>query len=996
MSVNYATHHKSGREVAILNQSVSTYKDKKTLVWLNPSTIDSSISWNRFDVGCVSLEHYTKLQELNIHVDVLICLKKEETEWIRKNVKKVKIIFASSEILETLTESFFQQNKVSNLLGLKELHLLYSFLESEWDGSAEDACVLVSLVLRYLETFPLPETKRNTYSLKVSNTLQTPKPLWFITQYYMPKEKSRKVELLKCLANNVKNPFIDKIVLLNEQTVQFEKNPKITEKVIGKRLHYSDVFQYIYNEVPKDVIVVFANADIYLDETVRNLWSVSMEHKFFALLRYENGEIYGPRPDSQDTWVISSTSVKSRSNNYKDIDFSFGVMGCDNAITMEALKMKYLVVNPALTIRTHHLHDSNIRNYVKDDMVEKDKILYIEATALHDMEAVISFKQEAFKKFDFDSFDRLILCSNDNKAKTFCSMISKGENPRYKYSQSSNSYKPKSTDIQRLDNVFQTNTGLVYGYDKIYVGKSDTGKEAWANCQLSTLTPTVGSDIIYSAYIPDEYVKNVETYMLYYLSKILLMRCVIKEDGEFWCLNEPSFIDVMKQFRWNKKVMPLLSRNENELIFSKKAYVWPVNDEKEVSREQIMALRSFIRAYPPENNTTITVFVDETFVNKKFVSSLEKIYENVNCISTGTSIQNKIAYLQHSNLTILSSSASLINAYGWLWCMKPNTVVYDIQNEMAMNGEILHLANACELKYHFTTVPRNGLTEALTNRILDEIQNLNKSEEVVGEMIPTILVPKKCDGFFNHAGDSFREMVDIWAERGYVKKVESDCKNIWMNRVGDTLLYDRPNYDWIKNAPAEEQVWKNALFGNPKPLGGKGKAWSFWPRRPRLVEAMLNKSFEKTRGLVFYGKIENAVQRNNRTKYDWSSCCEKFFLGSENEPPIFSEQKYLDNLSKAKYGLCLAGYGKKCHREVECMALGTVPVCAPEVDMDSYVNPPVEGIHYLRVQNPEDAKLKLSVISDLVWKDMSEHCKKWYLENCSAEGMWNLTKKLTL
>jgi len=62
--------------------------------------------------------------------------------------------------------------------------------------------------------------------------------------------------------------------------------------------------------------------------------------------------------------------------------------------------------------------------------------------------------------------------------------------------------------------------------------------------------------------------------------------------------------------------------------------------------------------------------------------------------------------------------------------------------------------------------------------------------------------------------------------------------------------------------------------------------------------------------------------------------------------------------------------------------------------MESYANSPVEGIHYIRVQNPEDAINKLAEISDEKWLTMSEACKKWYLENCSAEGMWNLTKKL--
>ena len=118
-------------------------------------------------------------------------------------------------------------------------------------------------------------------------------------------------------------------------------------------------------------------------------------------------------------------------------------------------------------------------------------------------------------------------------------------------------------------------------------------------------------------------------------------------------------------------------------------------------------------------------------------------------------------------------------------------------------------------------------------------------------------------------------------------------------------------------------------------------------------------------------------------------------MANESEEPRFSEQEYLNKLGEAHFGLCLAGYGKKCHREVECMALGTVPVVSVEVDMESYANPPVEGLHYVRVQNPEDLQKKLAEIDDDVWWRMSQACKQWYKENCSADGMWSLTKKLT-
>jgi len=62
--------------------------------------------------------------------------------------------------------------------------------------------------------------------------------------------------------------------------------------------------------------------------------------------------------------------------------------------------------------------------------------------------------------------------------------------------------------------------------------------------------------------------------------------------------------------------------------------------------------------------------------------------------------------------------------------------------------------------------------------------------------------------------------------------------------------------------------------------------------------------------------------------------------------------------------------------------------------MDSYANPPQEGVHYIRVVNPEDLAHKLALINETQWLRMSEACKAWYKENCSVDGMWQLTKKL--
>ena len=155
------------------------------------------------------------------------------------------------------------------------------------------------------------------------------------------------------------------------------------------------------------------------------------------------------------------------------------------------------------------------------------------------------------------------------------------------------------------------------------------------------------------------------------------------------------------------------------------------------------------------------------------------------------------------------------------------------------------------------------------------------------------------------------------------------------------------------------------------------------------------KAQERPRRVVFYGKSENAVQLRNRTKASWSSACSEFVhLESATAKYPYTHEEYLERLRGSQFGLCLAGYGKKCHREIECMAMGCVPVVAPEVDMDSYAVPPVEGVHYLRVTDPDDLRKKTEAMDEATWEAMSAAAFQWWKENASAEGMWELTKRL--
>lgn len=992
----YATHHKTGKEIRILNHTTTTWRDNKTLVWLDAS-VASSVPWNRFEVGCVGFKNYEALSEKSIYVDLIVCIDDNDVQWIKNGgYKKTKLIFASKKVLDQVGISFFEEYNITNILCFEELHAIYTFLENIWDGSIEDACILTALVLRFGYTFPIKNKSitRNTYGLTVESQLRSPQEIYFISQYYIPTSNKRSKEINYCLQQNINNPYIDHIILLNEKdySSSIMKSSKIQQVVMNKRLFYDDVIRYINDSIPKDSIVVFANADIYLDSSIRLIWSTKVDEKFFALLRYDDNndntdwEIFGPRPDSQDTWIISSNSVKKRKDQWKydDLHFSFGMSGCDNAITVEMLRMKYLVVNPSLNIITHHVHTSGLRTYVLDEIVDKKIYLYIEPTGLHDMEPILQLPSKNVEtKLTFSEFNRPVVC---NKAATYCKMIEKD----YKYDMDSkNTFIGQAVPIYKFENIFQTNSGLVYDYNKIYVGLSKIATTYWTKSNLSTLTPSIFVKKSYIAPLPETMTSNVENYLLYYFPKILLMREKFGTDGEFWAPNKKEFVEALSLFNWKSRSIPVIS-DKNEIAYVKDAYVWFPSDIVDVSKEEMNILRKFMKNLSDDSTSSyVAVYMDNEYINKAFIHDLEEKHSDVKIIFPQTTIDRKLSILQNASILYTVSSKSTSYIWKYIWVMKPLSSVIDIQNEMEMNGEIHHIASACDLKHELHIVPKGPLSEINRKRIINNVSSIDN--------IPTIFVPNTTVPFFSHAGDSFREMIDIWSEKGYVKKQYSDCKNVWLHNVGDTLLYDRPNYDWIKNAGADEQFWKKGLFGNPAPLGKNSCTWSFWARRPRLVEAMIRIDHIKTKGVVFYGKIENLIQKNNRTQYDWSKVCDKneFYLAKMNEHAKFSEQEYLDNLSKAKYGLCLAGYGRKCHREVECMAFGTVPVCSVEVDMDNYANPPEENIHYLRVQNPEDAITKIAGISDDAWKQMSDSCKKWYRENCSVDGIWELTKKLS-
>ena len=1010
-----------------MNFDTPVWRDQKTLAWFDsaPAVIDRLTRW---DIGATSVAAALALSGAGLAPDIVLCFGPVDicAAWCNAgHAAKPKIVAVSKQLVTHMGLEKFSELGLGNVVCTEELHEMYPFVGEAWDGSVEDAKLLLAMLFHFGRTFPATNPSgRALRGLRIQPTMEQPQPLWLVTQYYRAQTSSRRAEIDACLQKNTVCDVIDKIVLLNESK-GIMQHPKIEEQVIGKRLTYADVIRWIYEKAPKNILVAFANADIFLDApTWRALWSTDIETvpKFLALLRWDvnsataegiaAAKLFGPRADSQDTWVISSNAVKAVTWDWAALEFPFGQGGCDNAITLELFRKKFLVANPALTLKTYHLHSSGIRSYDPRNVVEKPVFLYVQPTGLHDMKPI----QEVpiTQTMTFAPFERRVKGPlTAAQARTFCSMVTRSTNELITLdADSPNLWSPGPVPLSKLQDVFYTRDGLAYTYDSLLVGKSKASVEAWGTSRVSYLAASMLVKDAVIAPLPDAVAASCERYLLEYVSKVLLLRKTFNSpSGEFWCPRKSECGEVIRMFAWPNKEIPVISRDENHQTWCSNAAMWPYQDTppEYVSKEEIGALRGALGlgGWEPVTVTSrIVIVVDGKWITQDVAEAIEdaiKEHLSVKLVWAGrTSLEASLRTIRGA-WGILCAKGDPLAA--WCWVLPHGAFVWEIQSEMDPSAVTLHTAAAAELDHRLTIVPKGAPTEKdqkslstkLAAAILAEINPIQV--QIAEALVPTLLMPSGHTGFFAHAGDSFREICEEWGRRGLVTVKKSSCANIWLGDVGDTLLYDRPTKEWLIKSPKQEQIWKKALFGNPAPQG-TGVPWTFWPRRPLLVEALVEKgaplkSWEaRSKTLVFYGRSENSVQKGHRTKADWSSVCDDFVHIQGSDPYPYTHAEYLELLSNAWFGLCLAGYGFKCHREIECMAMGCVPIAGPDVDMTGYAEPPEEGLHYLRVTDPASAKALLEKITPDRWMVMSVACRDWWKRNCSVEGLWRLTQKL--
>jgi len=248
-----------------------------------------------------------------------------------------------------------------------------------------------------------------------------------IYQYFIPKTKERVQEITETLKRNVLNEEISKIYLLNERIYTVEElgiqSNKIIQIVIGKWITFKDVFSFVEKEQITGYIIM-ANSDIFFDNSISNLHNTDLDNcqKMISLLRWEyRGEenldeckIFGPRWDSQDTWIFHS-NLKVLKKYHDWFNFSFGQPGCDNKIIYLLLLLGVVLNNDPNMFKTYHYHRETGRKYSKEVIPSPYGYLIPEGVnfentnyAHYDYEYMVEWTNN-FSKWNFVDDNQLII-----------------------------------------------------------------------------------------------------------------------------------------------------------------------------------------------------------------------------------------------------------------------------------------------------------------------------------------------------------------------------------------------------------------------------------------------------------------------------------------------------------------------------------------------------------------------------------------------------------
>ncbi len=803
------------------------------------------------------------------------------------------------------------------------------------------------------------------------------KKIVLITQFFKASSERRQHELNCCLTHNILNECVDEILLLTEYFIdirkylicklEFKQLSKVRQIVIGDRLTLYRGIEYCKKD---ENIYVISNSDIMLSESIKKLKVMDNNGIVYALSRYElhdeyvlngrndalifthDGSMGNPVIDSHDAWVITN-----KIRNDDRLDVPLGTCGIDNIANYIFMDNGYRVINHVMDIHLVHYHMDNYRNDTVNGMrnnsnsvVDKD---------YRDLKSSIRYIQQQSVSVNHE-----VKC-----IATLCTDMSYNNDLKYLLN-SVREYEPDMKIYILCDSYVYNNVREDYKDLNISVRNGLDKYSGMSRSDMDKKDKNMFKELCFEKINCVEFSLEENDNCLYLDSDIILLNklelnipieyecglCphnIIKENTDLY-----GYYNAGMMFIGNKEVCKTWRDNKVRSRFLDQACLEDIAEIHkcyEFGDEYNYGWWRLFQCNNPQER------LDKFMASEINGGELLYNYVPIRTIHTHLHEKNDVQTLQFNNIILKLVDGSV--KYNWL-----RNVLCGEGN----NNKKCVVVEKCENNKYDVNVYRN-----LKNRII-------------------LKVPKQPQGGkYHHNNDTFREIIRLWRDNGYIS-VDEDVKYKHVYMDDDILLYDRPTLEWME----EVGEYKLGLFGNPDPPnnGKENSSWIFWGRYPEVLTKFIsenpyNKYEDRYITTIFIGNIENNIQSRYRSGDEWRKYVDFYDLTENVKGEYkYSHEEYLRLLCCSKYGLCLRGYGGKCNREVEYMGLGVVPLITEGVSLN-YYNKMEEGVHYIKVNSPEDI-LKVYNINEEKWNSMSRSCKEWYNNNCSVEGSFKTTMEI--
>tara|TARA_R110002153_G_scaffold128236_6_gene276213 strand:- start:209 stop:886 length:678 start_codon:yes stop_codon:yes gene_type:complete len=205
--------------------------------------------------------------------------------------------------------------------------------------------------------------------------------------YYVDRTANRQYEIEQCFIRNIKCSEIDTIVvlmtanhqmhfvqmLLRNDLQSYSKKIKVVHS--ENRPSYRDWFSMTRKYSDINSISCILNSDIFFtDSEILKIKQYDfLINNCMALSRWDvkdindlSKSILHERSDSQDCWI-----KKGSFTDINEANFTLGIAGCDNRIAYLLEQKGYRLINPCYSIKSYHLHNSNVRNYINRSHIER-------------------------------------------------------------------------------------------------------------------------------------------------------------------------------------------------------------------------------------------------------------------------------------------------------------------------------------------------------------------------------------------------------------------------------------------------------------------------------------------------------------------------------------------------------------------------------------------------------------------------------------------------